>query len=85
MFVVRLLAAVGLAEMCLENYKNAARYFLQLTLDAFEFPEILSAHGVAIYAGLCSLATFDRTDLNTKVSIADSLIPVDRIPRFIGK
>eukprot|EP00800_Vazella_pourtalesii_P019635 TRINITY_DN6763_c0_g1_i1.p1 TRINITY_DN6763_c0_g1~~TRINITY_DN6763_c0_g1_i1.p1 ORF type:complete len:471 (-),score=94.23 TRINITY_DN6763_c0_g1_i1:101-1471(-) len=63
----RLLAAVGLAEMCLEKYKNAARYFLQLSIDAFDFPEILSAHDVAIYAGLCALATYDRPDLNSKV------------------
>ena len=61
---------MGLAEMCLEKYKNAARYFLQLTLDAFDFPEILSAHDVAIYAGLCALATYDRTDLNIKVILS---------------
>lgn len=76
--VCRLLAAVGLAEMCLEKYKNAARYFLQLSIDAFDFPEILSAHDVAIYAGLCALATYDRPDLNSKVYLSkltmDSLI-----------
>lgn len=63
----RLLASVGLAEMCLGKYKNAARYFLQLTLDAFDFPEILSAHDVSVYAGLCALATYDRNELNNKV------------------
>lgn len=55
---------------CLEGkkYKQAARKFLEISADhAPSYAEIASAQDVALYGGLCALASFDRADLRTKL------------------
>lgn len=71
--VTKLKVAAGLAELATRNYKSAAKLFLQASLDHCDFPEILSSGNVALYGGLCALATFDRYILR------NSLIPNSRL------
>ncbi|CAB4013176.1 COP9 signalosome complex subunit 1 [Paramuricea clavata] len=63
----KLKCAAGLAELALKKYKSAAKHFLLAQFDHFEYKELISAHDVAVYGGLCALATFDRQELRTKV------------------
>ncbi|XP_065066507.1 COP9 signalosome complex subunit 1-like isoform X2 [Rhopilema esculentum] len=71
-FLSKLKCAAGLAELAKKSYKAAARLFLQASFDNLDFSEVVSAHDVAIYGGLCSLATFDRQDLQKKVLSSSS-------------
>jgi len=66
-----------------KRYKSAARYFIQASIDHCNFPDVsycncysivnlflmqlMSPHDVAVYGGLCALATYDRKDLHDKV------------------
>jgi len=63
----RLRCAAGLAEMENRKYKNAARLFLQASFEHCKCSDLLSPYAVAIYGGLCALASFDRQDLYSKV------------------
>ncbi|KAL1501884.1 hypothetical protein ABEB36_007124 [Hypothenemus hampei] len=63
----KLRCAAGLAELATRKYKQAAKHFLQASLDHCDFPELLSPGNVAIYGGLCALATFDRPELQKHV------------------
>ncbi|XP_062513626.1 COP9 signalosome complex subunit 1-like [Corticium candelabrum] len=63
----RLKCAAGLAELANKKYKNAARYFLQVSFDHCDFPDMLSPSNVAVYGSLCALATFDRHELQQKL------------------
>ncbi|XP_028406609.1 COP9 signalosome complex subunit 1-like [Dendronephthya gigantea] len=63
----KLKCAAGLAELALKKYKSAAKHFLQAQFDHLEHGELLSTHDVAVFGGLCALATFDRQELRTKV------------------
>ncbi|XP_064407126.1 COP9 signalosome complex subunit 1-like [Halichondria panicea] len=63
----RLLCAAGLAEMQNRKYKNSARLFCAAIIEHCNFPDLLSPYCVAVYGGLCALASFDRQDLYTKV------------------
>lgn len=63
----RLRCAAGVAELAGKRYKAAARHFLQASLDHCDFPEVLSPNNVAIYGGLCALATYDRNELQKNV------------------
>jgi COP9 signalosome complex subunit 1 len=65
--VSRLKCAAGLAELANKKYKNAARYFLQVSFDHCDFPDMLSANNVTVYGGLCALATFERQELQQKL------------------
>ncbi|XP_034661212.1 COP9 signalosome complex subunit 1b-like [Drosophila subobscura] len=60
--------AAGLAEMQLKKYKAAAEHFLNANFDHFELPEMISTNNVAVYGGLCALATFDRPELRRLLS-----------------
>ncbi|OQR76628.1 COP9 signalosome complex subunit 1-like [Tropilaelaps mercedesae] len=53
----------GLANLATRKYKKAALHFLQANAYNCEFPDIMAARDVAIYAGLCALASFDRAEL----------------------
>jgi COP9 signalosome complex subunit 1 len=68
----RLKCSAGLAELENRKYKNAARLFLQIHLDDCKCPDLLSPHTVALYGGLCALASFDRQDLYTRVIASSS-------------
>lgn len=45
----------------------AAKSFLGAQLDACDFPDLLSTSNVAMYGGLCALATFSRQELQKLV------------------
>jgi len=66
--LAKLKACSGLSNLDSKKYKMAARNFLDVTADlASRFPEVIAQQDVAVYAGLCSLATFDRQELKKKV------------------
>lgn len=64
--------AAGLAELSTKKYKAAAKHFLQVNFDYCNCPEMLSANNVAMYGGLCALATFDRQELQKLVISSSS-------------
>ncbi|XP_046993044.1 COP9 signalosome complex subunit 1 isoform X1 [Schistocerca americana] len=70
--LTRLKCASALAELATKKYKSAARHFLQANFDHCDFPELLSASNVAMYGGLCALATFDRHELQKNVIFSSS-------------
>ncbi|XP_014223836.1 COP9 signalosome complex subunit 1 isoform X1 [Trichogramma pretiosum] len=70
--ITKLKVAAGLAELATRKYKTAAKLFLQASLDHCDFPEILSPGNVALYGGLCALATFDRFELQKQVIFSGS-------------
>lgn len=69
-------ACTGLAHMCIGNFKEAATNFLG-TSPAFLTTEpaagitwqkeVLLGNDVAVYGGLCALASMDRSELQAKV------------------
>lgn len=73
----RLNAALGLAQMCSGNYRDAAESFLRVdgalgSPDAPDSPgssfnEVMTVNDVAVYGGLCALASMDRLELQQKV------------------
>lgn len=74
----KLSAAMGLAQMATGSYKDAALSFLatdprmlQAKLDdpndSEAFNEILSPNDIAVYGGLCALASMNRQELQTRV------------------
>ncbi|XP_033630470.1 COP9 signalosome complex subunit 1-like isoform X2 [Asterias rubens] len=70
--VTKLKCAAGLAELAMKKYKPAAKYFLQAIFDHCEFSDLLSANNVAMYGGLCALASFDRQELQKNVISSSS-------------
>ncbi|XP_014248261.1 COP9 signalosome complex subunit 1 isoform X2 [Cimex lectularius] len=72
LIIGKLKCAAGLAELATKKYKLAAKQFLQANLDHSEFPELLSPNNIAVYGGLCALATFDRADLQRHVIFSSS-------------
>ncbi|CAD6201392.1 GSCOCG00000195001-RA-CDS [Cotesia congregata] len=65
--ITKLKVAAGLAALAMRKYKLAARHFLQASLDHCDCPDLLSPGNVALYGGLCALATFDRPELQKLV------------------
>ncbi|XP_047324376.1 COP9 signalosome complex subunit 1-like [Impatiens glandulifera] len=60
--------ASALALLEAKKYKHAARKFLETGLELENnYTEVIVSRDVATYGGLCALATFDRTELKTKV------------------
>lgn len=70
--LTRLKCAAGLAELATKKYKSAAKFFLQASIDHCDYPELLSSNNVAVYGGLCALATYDRTELQKHVIVSSS-------------
>lgn len=68
----RLKCAAGLSELASKKYKSAAKNFLQTSFDHCDFPEMISCNNVAMYGGLCALATFDRQELQKNVISSSS-------------
>ncbi|ETN37163.1 uncharacterized protein HMPREF1541_08153 [Cyphellophora europaea CBS 101466] len=58
----------ALQRMCAGEYKDAANYFLQ-TDPAIgdQFNQTMSANDVAVYGGLCALASMSRSELQLRV------------------
>ncbi|XP_037043961.1 COP9 signalosome complex subunit 1b [Bradysia coprophila] len=63
----KLKCAAGLADLATKDYKAAAKHFLQASFDHCEFPDMISPNNVAMYGGLCALATFDRQEMQKHV------------------
>lgn len=70
--VSRLKCTAGLAELVTREYKAAAKHFLQANIDHCDFPDLMSPNNVAVYGGLCALATFDRQELHRLVITSGS-------------
>ncbi len=61
-------AAMGLYQMCTGDFRDAAISFLNTDPSLSDtYNEILSSNDVAVYGGLCALASMDRHELQTKV------------------
>lgn len=65
----KLAASAGLALLKSGRYKQAARRFCETSFElaAGGFPEVLTPADVALYGGLCALATFERGELRRRV------------------
>ncbi|KAL3145664.1 COP9/signalosome complex subunit Csn1 [Trebouxia sp. C0010 RCD-2024] len=64
----KLRAAGGLAALQAKKYKLAARKFAEVPSEmATQYQDVLSAQDVAVYGGLCALASFDRSELRSHV------------------
>jgi len=59
--------AQALADMSAKRYDAAAVKFLQIKFDTFDFSVVLSNANVALYGGLCALASLDRSELKAQV------------------
>lgn len=70
--VTRLRCAAGLAELATKKYKAAAKHFLAANFDYSDCPELISTANVALYGGLCALATFDRQELQKNIISSSS-------------
>ncbi|EDV27721.1 uncharacterized protein TRIADDRAFT_53707 [Trichoplax adhaerens] len=62
----------GLAQLAQKRYQVAARRFLEANYEDCSFNEILTANNIAIYGGICSLVSFDRKELHSKVICSSS-------------
>ncbi|MCO5594289.1 hypothetical protein L7F22_048318 [Adiantum nelumboides] len=66
--VAKLRVAAGLAFLENQKYKHAARKFVETSSDlGVSYTEVIAPQDVAIYGGLCALASFDRAELKSKV------------------
>lgn len=65
----KLKAASGLANLDLSKYPAAARDFLSIgeELVGNQYGDVISANDIAVYGGLCALASFNRTELKRLV------------------
>lgn len=70
--LAKLKCASGLAELSQKHYKEAARHFLQVSFDNLDYSKVLAPSDIAIYGGICALATFDRQELHKKVLSSSS-------------
>lgn len=60
--------AQGLHHMCMGEYKEGARSFLETDFSLTDtFNDVLTANDVAIYGGLCALASMSRAELQEEV------------------
>jgi len=68
LLMAKLKVASGLTLLDSKKYKLAARKFLEVSAEfGSGFNEIVSAQDVALYGGVCALASFDRQELRTRV------------------
>mmetsp|Transcript_3835 Transcript_3835/g.7926 ORF Transcript_3835/g.7926 Transcript_3835/m.7926 type:complete len:420 (-) Transcript_3835:301-1560(-) len=68
--LAKLRCAAGLAALENKKYKLAARKFVEVhteLLGKSNYSEVISPQDVAVYGALCALASFDRSELKTKV------------------
>lgn len=66
--VAKLKVCNGLANLENRKYKLAARKLLETTIDiGSNYNEVVAPQDIAIYGGLCALATFERSELKKKV------------------
>ncbi|XP_051183650.1 COP9 signalosome complex subunit 1 [Lolium perenne] len=66
--IAKLRAAAGIAYLETKKYKLAARKFLETGPElGSNYSEVIAPQDVAVYGALCALASFDRSDLKSKV------------------
>ncbi|XBH96721.1 hypothetical protein VPH35_087052 [Triticum aestivum] len=66
--VAKLRAAAGLANLETKKYKLAARKFLETGPElGSNYSEVIAPQDVAVCGALCALASFDRSELKSKV------------------
>jgi len=64
----RLKVVHALALLDSKKYKPAARKFLEVVPElGMQFHDLLAAHDIATFTGLCALASFDRQELKKKL------------------
>jgi len=64
----QLKVAAGLAHLEAKKYKLAARKFVEVSPElGSAFSDVASQQDIALYGGLCALASFDRSELKTKL------------------
>ncbi|KAI9836349.1 MAG: hypothetical protein M1838_005075 [Thelocarpon superellum] len=64
----KICVAAGLAQLSSGRYFDAAQSFLQTDPQlANTFHQVLTANDVAVYGGVCALASMDRKELQTRV------------------
>jgi COP9 signalosome complex subunit 1 len=64
----KMAAAMGLAQMHSGSYLEAANSFLSTDVSLSDtFNQIISPNDVAVYGGLCAMASMDRGDLQRRV------------------
>jgi len=64
----QLKVASALTHLDAKKYKMAARKLLEVPSElGSAFNEVISSQDVALYGGLCALASFDRAELRTKL------------------
>jgi len=64
----------GLGHLEGRRYKQAARKFIETEFElGNNFTDVIAPRDVAVYGGLCALASFDRTELKKKSSTTVSL------------
>ncbi|XP_043215295.1 COP9 signalosome complex subunit 1-like [Amphibalanus amphitrite] len=59
--------AAGLLRLRHGAFELAAKSFLKCSFDHCDLPELISPSNVAVYGGLCALATYSRAQLKTDV------------------
>ena len=64
--------SAGLAELAMRKYKGAAKHFIRAQIDHCDYTEVLSSWNVAVYGGLCALATFSRQELHKQIILNTS-------------
>ena len=76
--VAKLSAAMGLSHLCMANFKEAAVEFLDTDprmataklddpMDEESYNEVLTPNDIAVYGGLCALASMTRGELQRRV------------------
>jgi COP9 signalosome complex subunit 1 len=66
--ISKLNAAAGLAHLDAKKYKQAAKKFIETYFElGNSFSDVISPFDIAIYGGLCALATYDRPELKKRV------------------
>jgi len=65
----KLKVAAGLSHMDLRKYNQAAREFLTIgeELVSNQYGDVISGNDIAVYGGLCALASFSRPELKRMV------------------
>mmetsp|Transcript_29356 Transcript_29356/g.56342 ORF Transcript_29356/g.56342 Transcript_29356/m.56342 type:complete len:415 (-) Transcript_29356:242-1486(-) len=66
--LAKLRSAAGLAALENKKYTMAARKFVEVNAElGTNYRDVISPQDVAVYGGLCALASFDRAELKAKV------------------
>ncbi|OQR92082.1 COP9 signalosome complex subunit 1 [Achlya hypogyna] len=67
-FASKVAATFGLVHLVNKKYHNAALKFVECNVEiGASYNEVLHAEDIALFGGLCALATFDRAELRDKV------------------